>query len=128
MSPDDRRAEAAFWRALRDGDDTGKLALADWYQERGNPVMAHALKWCVRRGHWPRVTPNRGQAIWQRWRARDRKRPPHQLTAPLFLSLGGPLDANEMRYRDLTLAVAALAFALDQLAILCRVPGEGGAP
>lgn len=122
----EKQEENALWAALKDGDDTAKLALADWYAERGNPILAHALKWCVKRGHWPRVTPKERAAVWQRAHTKDRKRVPHKLPAEVFDAFRP--RAMEYRWRSVKFAVEQLAFYLDRLMILCRVPGEGGAP
>jgi hypothetical protein len=123
MTPEQSREEMAFWDALRDGDDTGKLALADWYAERGQPTLAHALKWCVARKCWPRVTPKERYAEWVRQGVRYKGQGPHLLPFQIYDAYSRHLDR---RFRSAREAVTALAFALDQLALLCRVPGEGG--
>jgi len=51
--------ERSLWASIEASprEDTPKLMLADWYRENNQPIMAHAIQWCVSRQIWPRRTP-----------------------------------------------------------------------
>lgn len=51
---------AALWSAItaQPGEDTPKLALADWLDELGSAATAYALRWFVARGKWPHQFAN----------------------------------------------------------------------
>ena len=44
--------------------DTPKLVLADYLDEHDDPRTAAALRWCVARRRWPRITARRALFIW----------------------------------------------------------------
>ncbi len=61
----------SLWKAIarQPGEDTPKLALADWYDDHGQPDMAFALRWCVAKGKWPyrsRYSKLAGGSWWPR--------------------------------------------------------------
>lgn len=122
--------KAALWAAIgqHPGEDAPRLALADWYGEHGRPDMLHALRWCVRRGKWPRQTPKGTRAVWygmsraqSRWLTRVGEA--HCLpgvVAGLF-----PVTRQkgaEMRFASLEEAVEHLAAALEKLRLAYEVP------
>lgn len=116
--------ESALWAAIaaKPGEDTPKLALADWYADNGNPVMERALRWCVARQRWPRATAKGAQSLWygesRAITARNRHgvKDAHTLPGPVMALFPSTRRRRaEMRFRDAKEAVLHLAAALEKL-------------
>jgi uncharacterized protein (TIGR02996 family) len=117
--------ESALWDAIakNPGEDAPKLALADFYGEHERPEMLHALKWCVQRGKWPRVTPKGTTRIWYgtaRLTSRRLSKVDAACTLPgivvaVFPGSRSRYGTNGMRFRSLEEAILHLAAALEKL-------------
>ncbi|OWY61848.1 hypothetical protein B7486_61600 [cyanobacterium TDX16] len=115
--------ESALWAAIKSnpGEDAPKLALADWYGDHERPDMLHALRWCVSRGKWPRLTPKGTTAIWygssrvtSRWLTRVDEA--HALPGLVRDAFPTARQRHaEMRFKTLHEAILYLAAALDKL-------------
>lgn len=115
----------ALWKAIaaRPGEDTPKLALADWYEEHGDGRMSHALRWCVARRTWPLHGPRR--SLWIRQVSRPGR---NHLPAVVFDALAPRADGTPPAllswdsWRSPEAAIRALAKSLAKLRSACEVP------
>lgn len=115
---------ATLWAAVRAApdDDTGKLVLADYLEENGDASTGYALRWCVARGHWPRLTST--LAIWytdasQRHTGSRREVLRATLPIPFFVIAADCQRLNQLpgvpsgvAYRTLTEAAEYLGYVL----------------
>lgn len=96
---------SALWAAVRGSpaDDLPKLVLADWLEENGSPTTGTAIRWCVARDKWPRVTKK--YASWYTDPTRNH-----------------PGRAEEVRRATLPTALFAVACGCDTLFDLRSLP------
>jgi len=122
----------ALWRAIakNPGEDTPKLALADWYGEQERPEMAHALRWCVARKRWPHRFDSCSLVCWIR-QARAKGGGPRPEWARRCTLPASLYDALPRRWEPVRgfsycgtaeAAVRKLAAALERLRSVLEVP------
>ena len=129
---------AALFKGVLDSprDRLAKLVLADWLDERGEPVMAHGFRWCAAYGRHPEFTINgRVQSRRPKWESsRDYthggKWAPWwlpdivgQSVAPTY-KVGGELFEPGERPRMVWGHFAALAASLEEIAAVVRLPRD----
>jgi uncharacterized protein (TIGR02996 family) len=103
-----------LWTAVRAAPDdtTLKLVLADYLDESDQPRMACAVRWCVGRGRWPRLTKT--MACWYTEPSADVPGSPEEISRarlPLFFFVVG----GQCERRD-QLATVRSGIAFDTLA------------
>ena len=134
---------AALFRGVLDSPrlKLPKLVLADYLDERGEHVLAHAFRWCAAHGRHPHATANGSATGWfaghRGWRLTpraDRSRLPWAV-AQHFDPASGVLNSHHSESRgwygprDRCYATpwdhfAALAAALEEIAAVVRLPRD----
>lgn len=121
----------AMWKAIaaQPLEDTPKLALADLYDELGEPRMGYALRWCVAHGKWPELSEDwvayRGRRPAWRYHWRLQRGRPSQCTLDknlLGLVTGGWWNVDHWPFATCEAAVRALARAQEKLRRVIEVP------
>ncbi len=128
----------ALWAAIlaAPADDLPKLVLADYLDERGQERDAAALRWCVARQRWPRITRRQAMFIWYADPSMDHPGRPDEVARAMlpltFLLVGQQCErcadferlvgGGGVAYRTLPDAVGYLGYVLAELRSLTGMP------
>ena len=114
---------AALFRTVLDSprDPLPKLVLADYLDERGEPVLAHAFRWCAAYKRHPEYGPAALAPGW--WRS-STGHDECELTPEFLPDLVAHAMPNAHDRGDHWANFAALADALETLAAVVRLPRD----
>ena len=130
----------ALWSAVlaSPSDDLPKLVLADYLEERGEDRDAAALRWCVARGRWPRITRRQAMFIWYADSTLDHPGRPDEVARAMlplaFLVVGQQCEryadferrvgGGGVAHRSLRDAIWYLGYILAELRSLTGLPAN----